>query len=658
MNEGDALELILRSVVGIDLNPLAVMSARVNYLLAIADLLPYRKGLVEIPVYLADSILPPGQGEGLWGQGRRVLKTAVGNLPVPLSVNTRAELDKLANLLEEYVRACFQPAVFVERACGELGIAKDTAEAHALHELFTTLADLEQRGLNGIWARVLKNAFMPLFLEPFDYVVGNPPWVNWESLPEGYRSDSAPLWQEYGLFVHSGMDTILGKGKKDLSTLMTYAVAHRFLKSGGKLGFVITQSVFKTAGAGQGFRRFRIGQDGPPLRVLAVDDMNELQPFEGATNRTAIFVLQKGQATRYPVPYTYWKKAPGCRLDYDSTLQEAQSLTHRLNLRAMPVDALDPTSAWLTAREGALRAIGKVLGGSDYQAHAGVYSGGANAVYWLEILDQRPDGLLVVRNLTEGAKREAPQVTAEIEPDLVYPLLRGRDVSRWRAHPAAHMLMVQDAQTRQGIDEKLMQRRWPKTYAYLRRFEHVLQQRQSQSVRHLMTKGAFYSMFAVGDYTLAPFKVVWRYIASEMTACVVGKRGEPLTIPDHRLMLVPTDTPEEAHYIAAALNSSVGRFVVGAFVIGTQISAGVLEKVAVPRFSPPNPVHQRLAALSQRAHEVAGELSTDPPTDKRTALQQELAKIEAQVDQAAAQLWGITAQELAEVQRNLAELNE
>jgi hypothetical protein len=42
-------------------NPLAVISARTNYLLAIGDLLPYRRGEVDIPVYLADSILTPNE---------------------------------------------------------------------------------------------------------------------------------------------------------------------------------------------------------------------------------------------------------------------------------------------------------------------------------------------------------------------------------------------------------------------------------------------------------------------------------------------------------------------------------------------------------------------------------------------------------------------
>jgi hypothetical protein len=41
---------------------------------------------------------------------------------------------------------------------------------------------------------------------------------------------------------------------------------------------------------------------------------------------------------------------------------------------------------------------------------------GINGVYWLEIVGQRPDGLVVVRNITEGAKREVQSVQTAIEP--------------------------------------------------------------------------------------------------------------------------------------------------------------------------------------------------------------------------------------------------
>src|SRR5690606_35556497 len=51
------IDHLTRSVWGFDLNPLAVQTARVNYLMEIADLLRQAPGLqVEIPVLLADAI--------------------------------------------------------------------------------------------------------------------------------------------------------------------------------------------------------------------------------------------------------------------------------------------------------------------------------------------------------------------------------------------------------------------------------------------------------------------------------------------------------------------------------------------------------------------------------------------------------------------------
>src|SRR5205085_2421080 len=136
----------------------------------------------------------------------------------------------------------------------------------------------------------------------FHLVVGNPPWIGWENLPEDYRRATKDLWHQHGLFVHCGMDTILGKGKKDLSMLMTYVAADRYLKEGGKLAFIITQAVFKMSGAGQGFRRF-VTRNGIPLRCERVEDYSGLQLFDDANTRAALFVLSKGERQRYPLPY-------------------------------------------------------------------------------------------------------------------------------------------------------------------------------------------------------------------------------------------------------------------------------------------------------------------------------------------------------------------
>lgn len=660
--EGDTLEIILASIAGIDLNPLAVLAARVNYLLAIADLLPYRRREVEIPIYLADSVLTPAQGEGLFALDRRILETAVGALPVPDTIDTREKMERFADVLETCVSGGFAPAVFVERCRHELPeIVTHAGIETVLEDLFAQLSDLHRRGLDGIWVRVLKNAFMPLFLEPCDYVVGNPPWINWESLPQGYREQTTPLWHDYGLFVHSGMDAILGKGKKDLSTLMTYVAADRYLKAGGKLGFVITQSVWKTAGAGQGFRRFQIGARGARLRVLHVDDLSSLQIFEGASTRTSVFVLRKGEVTRYPVPYTYWQKITRGRLDYDSTLEEVMTQTRRIQFHAAPVDVADPTSAWLTARPKALEAVRKVLGQSEYQAHAGACTW-ANAIYWLETLTERPDGPVVVRNFTEGAKREVEEITVDLEPDLLYPLLRGRDVQRWQAEPSLHILMMQDPETRRGIEEITVQTRWPRTWAYLKRFEKPLRARsgftryftRKDARGKLVETGPFYSIFNVSDYTFASWKVVWPNMGDRLDAAVVSTHKGKSVVPQHIVTLLSCESAEEAHYVAAMVNSTPFQFSAHAYSQSGGKSFAtpqILENVRIPRYDPANPTHRQLAALSREAHALAPAAYAGD-----AAAQSALRRVEAAVDEAAAALWGLTEAELRDIRRNLAEL--
>lgn len=55
-DEGELLRRILVNVVGFDLNPLAVMASRTNFLIAVRDLISY-VDRVELPVFLCDSII-------------------------------------------------------------------------------------------------------------------------------------------------------------------------------------------------------------------------------------------------------------------------------------------------------------------------------------------------------------------------------------------------------------------------------------------------------------------------------------------------------------------------------------------------------------------------------------------------------------------------
>ncbi|MFA0781360.1 MAG: hypothetical protein RJAPGHWK_002888 [Candidatus Fervidibacter sp.] len=651
VNETELLNAILNNVVGFDINPLAVLTARVNYLLAIADLLPHRKGEITIPVYLADSVRTPAMGEDLLTAGTYQFSTAVGTFYAPACLCTKERFDRFCNMLEESVRAQISPDAFVQRVERELAPPNwQRGDAERARELYEQILSLHRQGMNGLWARLLKNNFAPLTVGQFDYIVGNPPWVNWEHLPDGYRESIKDLLIRYQLAgTFKGGRPRLGAVKVDISALMTYTVMDGLLKEGGRLGFVITQSLLKTAGAGAGFRRFELPpRNGHkrPIKVVYVDDMVALQPFEGASNRTAVIVLEKGKPTAYPVPYTVWRKVGRKRFTYDSTLDEVTQATKRLNFVAEPVDPNDPTSPWLTARPGALKALRKVLGKSDYEAHAGCCTW-LNAVYWVNIVLKRPDGLVVVCNITEGAKVKVAEVTEPIEPDLLYPLLRGRDVRRWQAEPSAWIIVPQDPNDpTRAYPEKRLQADYPKTYGYLKRFEKELRNRSGYKQILSKREHEFYGVMDIGTYTFAPWKVVWREQASTMTASVVSpKNGKP-AVPDHKLMLVDCQSEEEAYFVCACLNSSIGQMVAVSYAVEIQMDPHILEHIRIPRYDPEDPVHRRLAELSHEAHAAA---KAEDETSR-------LRAIEAEIDREAAKLWGLSDEELREVQESLAEL--
>ncbi len=69
-----------------------------------------------------------------------------------------------------------------------------TSEVISFFNLYDKIMKLEKEGKKIIWTRLLKNSFAPLLMGKIDFVVGNLPWVNWESLPEYYREDTKKLW--------------------------------------------------------------------------------------------------------------------------------------------------------------------------------------------------------------------------------------------------------------------------------------------------------------------------------------------------------------------------------------------------------------------------------------------------------------------------------
>ncbi|MFZ5517886.1 MAG: Eco57I restriction-modification methylase domain-containing protein [Candidatus Zhuqueibacterota bacterium] len=651
----ETINQITKNIVGFELNPLAVIAARTNYLLAIADMLKYKTGELTIPVYLCDSINPP--------QARMAdemtlfeeklpyeVRTSVGNFYFPHEVVTRQGIQKLVNLMEDGVKNGQSIDIFLQRVKKELALPEDDVEKTdaVLIAAYDKLLELEERGINGIWSRIIKNAFAPLMYQnQFDIIIGNPPWVNWEALPQEYRDATTHIWKRYNLFEHTGLRARLGSAKDDISVLMTYVSIDKYLKDEGKLCIVITQTLFKTVGGGEGFRRFRLGNKGIPFKVLQVDDMVDLQPFDSATNKTSVFFCQKGQETSYPVEYHLWRKNGKGSIGMDMTWQEVTQKTQVSYFKAESVDGSEQ-GAWITARPKAIKAIKKVMAPSYYKAREGS-SGGLNSVYLLKPFSSK-GRLLQVANFTENAKKKVKRVEAFLEPDLVFPTLRGREIVRWQAKPELAIVLPQDQnKPSNGMHPQTLEKKYPKTFEYLESFKTDLENRSI--LKQFLHNQPYYSMYNTGQYSFAPYKVVWTRVGNNMKCAVVGDREQEfltnrVVTPIETVVFVPFEDINEAHFFCALLNSSICSFAISSYSnkgTGSFGSPHVLEHIAITRYDMSNETQKELSGLSKQCHEkVAAGIS--------------VSDLENKIDELAAELWGLTKEELKDIKESLEEM--
>lgn len=425
-----------------------------------------------------------------------------------------------------------------------------------------------------------------------DVVVGNPPWVRWNLLSAEQRAKTLPFWKAYGLFSLSGVAAQLGGGEKDLAMLIVYLAADRLLRDGGTLAMVVTLELLKSKGAGEGFRRFRLGADGAPLGVAGVDDLTALRPFPAVSNKTALLTLTKGAETRYPVPYTVWRRRGHTARECEQQL-------------ARPIGP-EPHSPWQTtsANDHPLWEI--LRGRGAYQARRGA-SVDPYGVYLVDITAVHDDGTVEVRSGALGGKRDVPRITCRIEPDWLFPVARGGDLDAWRCRPCCYAVLPQDPATRLAIPEQQLRAACPLTWAYLDAFRAVLDQRRSRPVQALAARSAFYATIGIGPYTFAPYRVTWPRMANRLRAAVLGNVETPLGMRPllgvDTTSYVPLEDADEAHYLCALLNTpAVGGYVASFSAAGRGFGApGILERIALPRFDRALASHTALAALGRRA---------------------------------------------------------
>lgn len=459
---------------------------------------------------------------------------------------------------------------------------------------------------------VVKTNFDELNLTKFDYIVGNPPWVNWEYLPKTYREQTKPVWKHYRLFEEKGMNA--GFIKEDISVLITYLVCDKYLKNKGKLGFVLKETLFKSIRQGLGFRKFKILPTNTDLNPYRVDDLSVLKPFTGAVTRAALLFLEKNKPVKFPVDYVEWQPINGKRnIENNSNIDEIHKNFKLIHKKAKPQNSNKINSGWITYDEGALTITDKILGKSDYKARTGMFTGGANGIFWLNILGNGGNSL-EVENITHRAKNKMKQLRTKLEKDFVYPFLTGSDLKFWEYSYSKYILCPHTRQSKMYPIEKSVLAEYPQTLNYFQEFETELKARKGFTSfdKHIQEKN-YYAVQRIGDYTFAKYKVAWRYISKEFTPAVVqytedNYLGFKNIVPNEKIIFIGLEDKKEAYFVCGLLSSTEYRNTIHNFMVGTQITPSIIKNLFIPKYDASSKFHNQISEFCEIGHKTNDKL--------------------------------------------------
>jgi hypothetical protein len=599
-------------VAGMDIHPVAVIIARVTYLLALQPAIATRRGPFSIPVYLGDAMqlsvteligsqeLTVNVPAGPNGEGPAVLKFP------EVFCRDSALFDKAIEALRQSSEAGLsRPQVEVQlgqvmhehfvRTAG-LGRTKQIgpAEENAIAELgatYETYDQLRRDKRNSIWSYVARNLSRPLALSSgsgwASVVVGNPPWV-------AFRHMSADLQKRFKELAKAEKVYVGGKfaTQNDLFALFAVRAAALYLRAGGRLALVLQQAAL-TRGQFESLRKgaftsANIAWD----EIWTVDASVEALPLPSCV----AFGRRRAKA----------KAMPDTVRAYSGTLP----------FRDAPEAIAD---ANLSVTENVPKpAAGVFTGGSAYRK---AFRQGATLVpRMLCLVERRVSRKLgadttapfVVSRRSSQEKKPwksiDPGIENRVEVDFLRPILLGESIVPYRVFrpfegvvPVTTKGEVLDAQAAAN-------RGYSGLRGWMSKAEAVWNANSESGEMKLKDRWNYHNELS-SQFPLAPLRVVYSKAGTLPAACIVRTSS----VIDHKLYWSAFAQEQEALYIEAILNSETARSRIAALQSRGQWGARDFDKVMftlpIPRFNEKLKLHRDLAAAARQAEKRAAKVN-------------------------------------------------
>jgi hypothetical protein len=556
----ELLDLVLESVVGLDLNPVAVSTARINYLLSIVELIrtaKLSKG-IRIPVYLANSVVVPA--ESRLNPEAPVAEVPIWDrtLVVPFDSKSPRTTNELLAQLEEF--ASRDVAHYLSAIRNTIGVGFEENYRPILRELHRFVSDLQSRDANGIWARFVENFFAPLFIGKFDFVVGNPPWVAPIHMPKAYRDhvnelmESSGYQEVYKPKLRTATARFAGGEPAFVACLPFIPVAfERYLKQTdeARVAFLLTSSLARSLNAG-GWRESVISD-----RLESVVDLTPITDIHEGANSWAFVPVLKNPPVRMEIEYDFVQRS-GAKVR-KATSEDRPNLVHNawsLDRGAVSFSTSDKKSPWLTAPKevGAIfrRMIdGQPRVGDVYSMNTGIKTDD-NKVYYLKSVDRLVGHHAWVTTL--GSEQIL------IESALLYPVVLGKNLGAWTTE-YSWMILPHRREDWKPYPEAHFQREFPEAFAYFDRHKSTLIRRQDYLNQG--SKLPFYTVFRLSENKMGRDHVACPLIETSLKASLVPEstKLDPVSSPrpiivDQSARTVDVDPHRAALYVAGLLNST------------------------------------------------------------------------------------------------------
>jgi type I restriction-modification system DNA methylase subunit len=620
----------LNKVVGVDVHPLAVTIAKVNYVLALTpDLAGYKKTVV-IPVYMANSL------EGFSPTGRQMVDISAGSkdyfhVPISMAENPTS-LDKVLDEMGKYTS-------------GELEISLEGFSSYLESEGYKDLVYLWRSNLklmrkmvkqkrDTIWTFILKNYCRPAYLRrvPFDIVAGNPPWLS-------YRYITEPEYQAQVKKLISAYELISKKDVKlhthmELATLFFVLSTDAFLKKEGKIAFVMPRSVLTGAKQHKRFQEFLQSYQLPPTQLEKVIDVEAVSPL---FNVPACVLIAKKRGKAEKVAVTELKgELPWKNVKWETAKTHLKTTTKQKKPDKLFPPAPIPSIYLKQIKEGAT-----IVPRSMWFVQPVASAYGTNQTK--PALETNPEAIKTAKKPWQNI-----YLKGEVEGQYLYATILGRQLLPFGYTDLSLVVLpIEEKPLGPGMVNKEMAlgKGHSGLYEWLNKVESLWDINKKTGNKSTIYQWLDYVGKLTSQHTTDFYTVVYNRAGTNLASSVISpklsKAGLSVKgfVADADIYYYQTKTDIEAHYLCSFLNAPYVDDKIKPHQTRGQwgerdIHRRPFEVVPIPKYDPNNENHNKLAELSKECHQKVAQLKLEGKSignlrgKVRKAMAKELAEID------------------------------